>query len=237
MLNILSIFIYALAFGLAITTNSFILVFLLISVFFLIFILFLLFGVNFLALSFLIVYIGAVAILFLFAVMLLGQQTVKKDTFSITLKLFLISFFTLSLALFFVRVLPFWYYNSFSEPTPLIDINSFLIKSSQSSLSNQKIEVFAKINANTNTLNSTGLDELQELNFQLQNDCFLLFNENLNFIETNLKNEMLLDIYSISSKLYEDFSTLFILSGLLLLIAMLAVVGLIVPPKNKTMKS
>jgi NADH-ubiquinone oxidoreductase chain 6 len=88
MLNILSIFIYTSALGLAITTNSFILVFLLISIFFLIFILFLLFGVNFLALSFLIVYIGAVAILFLFAVMLLGQQTSKKDTFSVSLKLF-----------------------------------------------------------------------------------------------------------------------------------------------------
>lgn len=88
MLNLLSIFIFAAAFGLFFTSNSFILVFLLISIFFLIFILFLLSGVNFLALSFLIVYIGAVAILFLFAVMLLGQQTSNKDVFSINLKLF-----------------------------------------------------------------------------------------------------------------------------------------------------
>jgi NADH:ubiquinone oxidoreductase subunit 6 (subunit J) len=107
MLNILTLILYSLAFGLAITTNSFILIFLLISIFFLIFILFLVFNVNFLALSFLIVYIGAIAILFLFAVMLLGQQTTKKDTFSISLKLFLFTLFSTVLALFFMRIFPY----------------------------------------------------------------------------------------------------------------------------------
>lgn len=78
---------------------------------------------------------------------------------------------------------------------------------------------------------------LESLNFNLENDFIVFFNETLDFIQFNLKNEILLDIYAISSKLYEDFSLLFIVSGLLLLIAMLAVVGLIVPPKNKLMKN
>ena len=66
----------------------------------------------------------------------------------------------------------------------------------------------------------------------LENDYFLIFNENISFVNLNLKSNELLDIYAISSRLYEDFFILFIISGLLLLISMLAVVGLIVPPKK-----
>ena len=78
---------------------------------------------------------------------------------------------------------------------------------------------------------------LKSQDFNLENESTVFLNETLEFIQFNLKNEILLDIFAISSKLYEDFSLLFIVSGLLLLIAMLAVVGLIVPPKNKLMKN
>ena len=78
---------------------------------------------------------------------------------------------------------------------------------------------------------------LKSQDFNLENESMVFLNETLEFIQFNLKNEILLDIFAISSKLYEDFSLLFIVSGLLLLIAMLAVVGLIVPPKNKLMKN
>lgn len=251
MLNLLSIFIFVAAFGLFFTSNSFILVFLLISIFFLIFILFLLSGVNFLALSFLIVYIGAVAILFLFAVMLLGQQTSNKDVFSINLKLFWFSFFLSILSLFFFRIYTFWFYNNNIKYNNTISFNSFFLDSNYNSLLNEKSNIIFNLNfletkkiintlvfkdsniGKTQSFNNT----LESLNFSLENDFIVFFNETLDFIQFNLKNEILLDIYAISSKLYEDFSLLFIVSGLLLLIAMLAVVGLIVPPKNKLMKN
>ena len=246
MLNILSIFIFVAAFGLFFTSNSFILVFLLISIFFLIFILFLLSGVNFLALSFLIVYIGAVAILFLFAVMLLGQQTSNKDIFSINLKLFWFSFFLSLLLLFFFRIFTFWYYSSIIKGNNIISFNSHFLDSGHNSLLNEKSDInfnlnFFETKKIINALISKDLNInktedfkniLENLNFNLENDFTVLFNEVLDFIQFNLKNEILLDIYAISSKLYEDFSLLFIVSGLLLLIAMLAVVGLIVPPKK-----
>lgn len=57
-------------------------------------------------------------------------------------------------------------------------------------------------------------------------------NQDISFIVKTLKNENLLDIHSISSKLYEEYSVLFLLSGLILLISMLAVVGLLVPPRS-----
>jgi NADH-ubiquinone oxidoreductase chain 6 len=254
MFNILSLFILLVALVLISTQNSFILIFLLISVFFLIFILFLLMGVNFLALSFLIVYIGAVAILFLFTVMLLGQQTAKKDIFSVSLKLFLVSFFITIPTIFFLRTFSFWYYNNLYNNSLLNNFNSFFLESNNcitlsdpvfinaASVVNlsSKVEPIATLESSNpfEKINGEFLEPASNLNLNLEESDFkLVFNETLDFIQNNSKNETLLDIYVISLKLYEDFSSLFILSGLLLLIAMLAVVGLIVPPKHKFTKS
>jgi hypothetical protein len=63
------------------------------------------------------------------------------------------------------------------------------------------------------------------------NPTFIV-NQDISFIVKTLKNENLLDIHSISSKLYEEYSVLFLLSGLILLTSMLAVVGLLVPPRS-----
>jgi hypothetical protein len=75
-------------------------------------------------------------------------------------------------------------------------------------------------------------DEIKELSFMFKNNYFLIFNENVSFVNLNLKNNELLDIYAIILELYEDFFIFFITSSLLLLIFMLAAVDLIVPLKN-----
>jgi NADH:ubiquinone oxidoreductase subunit 6 (subunit J) len=73
MLIFFYIFVGFAAFALLSTHDGFLLVFTLISIFFLICLLLLVYNIHFLALSILIVYIGAVAVLFLFSVMLIGR--------------------------------------------------------------------------------------------------------------------------------------------------------------------
>jgi hypothetical protein len=141
-----------------------------------------------------------------------------------------------------MRIFPYWLFNKLAEANAWNE-NDLILIVKNSSLANQNSNNLTIFNGENNPeviLRNKAVppsDSIERLRYDIETDWLCLFNESLDFLETNIKSASLLDIYSISSNLYEGFSVLFIISGLLLLIAMLAVVGLIVPPKNKTMKN
>lgn len=111
------------------TSNSFILVFSLIFLFFCIFFFFLSLEINFIALSFLIIYIGAVAILFIFVIMFLGQTvTIKKSNFffnNFNNLLSLVFILVLFLKSFFLIFKELKFYNSFILFSPIWQKKNF----------------------------------------------------------------------------------------------------------------
>lgn len=223
MLIFFYIFVGLAAFALLSTHDGFLLVFTLISIFFLICLLLLVYNIHFLALSILIVYIGAVAVLFLFSVMLIGRTNLesKWDRFYLNSVLnFCVGCFI------FYFLYHFMFLYSIRLTTSLEDNVLNLISSTKE----DHIFYNSIYFENDRKLKFVPERFYATLDFSV-NPTFVV-NQDISFIIKTLKNENLLDIHSISSKLYEEYSVLFLLSGLILLISMLAVVGLLVPPRS-----
>lgn len=241
MLNLICLFIVMISFTILTTTNSFILIYSLIFLFISIFILFVVFNINFLALSFLIVYIGAIAILFLFSVMIIGQEK-SNSIFNLNyLNLFWNNFLVFSILIFFYRFISFFFspyeVNLFPTISKVIiskDKTKF-IEAYDEYVSTVQIETFMILNPKYYFMKK---DSSITYNHFYQDFYRMQFKEDVSNVEETtifgkiFKNENFSDLNVINSKLYEEFSILFIWSGLLLLISMLGVVSLLVPPRS-----
>lgn len=205
--------------------------------------------VNFLALTFFIVYIGAVAILFLFTVLLLGKSletsttSLQKINFNNSWK----DWSTFNSILIFYKFNSLWV-NTFKKVnsdlfTINLPENEILLKSLDAScfLKNYEYDFSRQESFDAFFISYTeyiksrdSISNFHKLDKNSILSDFFYSNTSLtNFLNKNLLESLLQDVYILSLNLYDNFFLLFFLSGCLLLIAMLAVVGLIIPGQGK----
>lgn len=217
-----------------------------------------LFGFDYLALIFVLVYVGAIAVLFLFVIMILDIKIINQSGFDATF-LVLVSFLLFFFPLFYwvgnVLVVVYWFFQDILSNLPiwgtLGNYTDILLLSPEMSFILKEKGLYTLLFE----LKNNHLDEFEIL--ILRNELFLLYKsgildlliflkfsfceygfhapitENLLFESNNLFK---VD-YDSSIKnfqiLYTDFTALFLISGGVLLVAMTSCISLALPSQQQ----
>lgn len=213
-LTILSIFS---ALAVITSTNPVIAIIFLITLFLIVATYLILMGLTFIGLSYLLVYVGAITVLFLFIIMMISTEVVQTvevgSDFSKLLPL-AYTIAVLFLSLFLILIPSFIGEGIDSSSSPLAEIYNFITSSLYSLLSKWSL-------ISNNTFNIETAYSIPSLSNEISN--FTAYSTDL--VLKNSINNMFyknLQIQSIGQSIYGPYSILLILSSFLLLLAMVA---------------
>nr|YP_011008102.1 NADH dehydrogenase subunit 6 [Dictyotopsis propagulifera]WBP69968.1 NADH dehydrogenase subunit 6 [Dictyotopsis propagulifera] len=209
-----------------------------------------LFGFDYLSLIFILVYAGAIAVLFLFVVMILDIKIINKPGFNgmflVVFSLFIFLFplfYNVTLLIIILQKIGFdFYFNTFviqfnniwnnlEFHDKFLDISStHFIKSLNQYLYNSEFFIQYKINFYNLFLIIKFIFCQYGFKAPMSNNLLNQYNEILNIdYESSVKNFQIL---------YSDFTSIFVISGGVLLIAMIGCISLALPSfQNKKNKN